>query len=137
MAAATGATIAVQMLISAGALPNKPRTIDGARPLDIAVDASHCMLAVALLCAGAEAVPSAASRELYGNPQQPPRLGLRPQDLVCNAMLCEAKDNGAHHLLLKVLSTSGAPLDEIWPETGETALHMAVGFGELQVRLAC
>lgn len=136
-AAAAGAAVAAQMLICAGALVDKPRTIDGARPLDIAVDASHCKLAITLLSAGAEAVPSVAWRQLYGDPQEPPRLGLRPQDLVCNTILCEGKEGGAQYLLLKMLSNSGAPLDEIWPETGETALHMAVGFGELQVRWAC
>jgi hypothetical protein len=53
-AAYTGAYLVAEALIEAGADVNKPRSKDAARPLDLAVDLAHGLLAILLLENGAE-----------------------------------------------------------------------------------
>jgi hypothetical protein len=54
-----------------------------------------------------------------------------PDMLLLNAVQHDHPDRVR---LVKMLLRRRVPLQELWPDTGETALHMAVQSGDAQVR---
>lgn len=85
-----------------------------------------------LLMAGADPIPYGANAE-YPKAQEP-RPQLRPEMLLLNAVQCE--EYPERPMLLQLLLARGGDvlLEEVWPDTGETALCMAVGYDDIEVR---
>lgn len=94
--------------------------------------------ALRLLEAGAKVVPdscAALAVTAASTPKQPLKAELRPEMLLLNVIPSRADPDRAT-LLQKLLAAGGDIwLEEQYPETGQTALNVAVGVRNVEVRL--
>ncbi|KAF6261823.1 hypothetical protein COO60DRAFT_725551 [Scenedesmus sp. NREL 46B-D3] len=130
-AAITGAFEIAELLLQHGADLNLPRTLDAARPIDIAVCLGQLEIARLLLEHGAEVKQGpllvkntsagAGSAKL---PEQHPEMIL---------LTTLRTEHPLKARVVQLLLQRGAPLEEVWEPTGETALSMAVAAGDVEV----
>ncbi|WIA41847.1 hypothetical protein OEZ86_009173 [Tetradesmus obliquus] len=131
LAAYSGASLVAQELLAAGADVNLPRFKDAVRPLDIALAESHAHMGMLLLEHGAEVLPSDSYFAAYGNADEAPQAKLLPRMLLLNAVQMNEPDIAPR--LVQALLAQKALLEEVWQESGETALLMAVADDDVEL----
>eukprot|EP00775_Hariotina_reticulata_P004639 gene4639-4892_t len=128
-AAYSGSTTLAEVIIDYGAKVNVPRMLDAARPLDLAVHHAHATTALALLRHGADVLPDPSHLQVMSLME--PEPALWPEMLLLNAVQCS--EVPANIQLVHELLAQWVPLEEVWAQTGETALLMAVNYDDVEM----
>lgn len=78
-----------------------------------------------------QVLPSDSYFAAYGNADEAPQAKLLPRMLLLNAVQMNEPDIAPR--LVQALLAQKAPLEEVWQESGETALLMAVADDDVEV----
>jgi hypothetical protein len=79
-----------------------------------------------------QVLPGPSYFKAYSDAAEEPPSHLLPKMLLLNAVQCEEPPHNAR--LVELLLQRNVPLEEIWEQTGETALSMAVSYDDVAVR---
>ncbi|KAF6261824.1 ankyrin repeat-containing domain protein [Scenedesmus sp. NREL 46B-D3] len=130
-AAITGAFEIAELLLQHGADLNLPRTLDAARPIDIAVCMGQLEIARLLLEHGAEVKQGPLLVENTSAGAGGAKLPEQHPEMILLTTL--RNEHPVKARVVQLLLQRGAPLEEVWEPTGETALSMAVAAGDVEV----
>lgn len=79
-----------------------------------------------------QVLPGDSYWEAFDNADENPPANLHPRNLLLNAVQIDHASVNAR--LVEALLQRGMPLEEVWQQSGETALLMAVAYDDIEVR---
>jgi hypothetical protein len=82
-----------------------------------------------------QVLPGPSYFKAYANAEEEPAYNLLPKMLLLNAVQIDHPPVNAR--LVELLLQCQVPLEEVWPQSGETALGMAVSYDDAEVRCTC